>query len=188
MFQGERNTASQRSGLAGAYYNNNSNNSSFSSDDSGSMDLYHQQHNGGNPMNPLSVNTFRAAAAANHGPLTPPDDYDFPIADKTLMASYGVGANPVCYAGSGGLHEVTAWLEIWDYAGGSSFRAFVTEDLVSSSSGQGEDTKSLFVFFDAHVMGRDLKKAYVYNPSTTSYHRKVALLTLKQSGRFDRAR
>jgi len=179
MFQGERNTASQRSGLAGAYYNNNFNNSgSFSSDDSSSMDLYHQQDNGG--MNPLSVNTRAAAAAvaANHSPLTPPDDYDFPIADKTLMAGYGVEANAVRYAGSGGLHEVTAWLEIWDYAGGSSFRAFVTEDLVSSSSGRGEDTKSLFVFFDAHVMGRDLKKAYVYHSTTTSLYLDVSLLTL----------
>lgn len=49
--------------------------------------------------------------------------------------------------------EVEAWLEVWDYAGGASFRAFVAND--------GEE-KSLFVFFDFQgVMGRDLKKAYV---------------------------
>ncbi|KAH6891376.1 ornithine decarboxylase antizyme-domain-containing protein [Thelonectria olida] len=47
--------------------------------------------------------------------------------------------------------NVEAWLEVWDYAGGASFRAFVAND--------GEE-KSLFVFFDAEgVMGRDLKKA-----------------------------
>lgn len=46
-----------------------------------------------------------------------------------------------------------AWMEVWDYAGGASFRAFVADN--------GEE-KSLFVFFDVEgVMGRDLKKAYV---------------------------
>ncbi|PNP77195.1 hypothetical protein FNYG_09495 [Fusarium nygamai] len=48
-------------------------------------------------------------------------------------------------------YNVTAWLEMWDYAGGASFRAFVADD--------GEE-KSLFVFFDIEgVLGRDLKKA-----------------------------
>jgi len=47
--------------------------------------------------------------------------------------------------------EVDAWMEVWDYAGGASFRAFVADD--------GEE-KALFVFFDIQgVMGRDLKKA-----------------------------
>ncbi|RDA85826.1 hypothetical protein CP532_5754 [Ophiocordyceps camponoti-leonardi (nom. inval.)] len=47
--------------------------------------------------------------------------------------------------------HVDAWMEVWDYAGGASFRAFVADD--------GED-KTLFVFFDFQgVMGRDLKKA-----------------------------
>jgi hypothetical protein len=48
-------------------------------------------------------------------------------------------------------YDITAWLEVWDYAGGASFRAFVADD--------GEE-KSLFVFFDIEgVLGRDLKKA-----------------------------
>jgi hypothetical protein len=51
---------------------------------------------------------------------------------------------------SGG--RVDAWLEIWDYAGGNSFRAFVAGDAAD---------KSLFVFFDANVLGRDLKQALV---------------------------
>ncbi|CAM1500776.1 Fc.00g099380.m01.CDS01 [Cosmosporella sp. VM-42] len=46
---------------------------------------------------------------------------------------------------------INAWMEVWDYAGGASFRAFIADD--------GEE-KSLFVFFDIEgVLGRDLKKA-----------------------------
>ena len=44
---------------------------------------------------------------------------------------------------------VDAWLEIWDYAGGCSFRGFV---------GGSGDEKSLFAFFDSAVIGRDLKQ------------------------------
>jgi hypothetical protein len=47
--------------------------------------------------------------------------------------------------------DMDAWLEVWDYAGGASFRAFVAND--------GEE-KTLFVFFDVEgVLGRDLKRA-----------------------------
>lgn len=47
--------------------------------------------------------------------------------------------------------EIDAWMEVWDYAGGASFRAFVAND--------GQE-KSLFVFFDIEgSLGRDLKKA-----------------------------
>ncbi|KAK3191420.1 hypothetical protein K4F52_002631 [Lecanicillium sp. MT-2017a] len=46
---------------------------------------------------------------------------------------------------------VDAWMEVWDYVGGASFRAFMANN--------GEE-KSLFIFFDVEgVMGRDLKKA-----------------------------
>jgi hypothetical protein len=82
-----------------------------------------------------------ASAMGQHGQLTPPDD--FPIADETAMGRRGFGA--------GVRGSVLGWLEIWDYAGGSSFRAFVAED---ASRG----TKSLFVFFDAHSITRELKK------------------------------
>jgi len=47
---------------------------------------------------------------------------------------------------------IDAWLEIWDYTSGCSFRAFV---------GGNDDKKSLFVFFDASVIGRDLKQGSV---------------------------
>jgi hypothetical protein len=43
---------------------------------------------------------------------------------------------------------VNSWLEIWDYAGGCSFRGFV--------AGTGTD-KCLFVFFTSDVVGHDLK-------------------------------
>jgi hypothetical protein len=42
-----------------------------------------------------------------------------------------------------------AWLEVWDYAGGCSFRGFV--------GGNGEK-KSLFAFFDSSVIEKDLKQ------------------------------
>ncbi|ROT41754.1 ornithine decarboxylase antizyme [Sodiomyces alkalinus F11] len=45
---------------------------------------------------------------------------------------------------------VTAWLEIWDFEAGASFRAFVTDD--------GHD-KTLFVFFDGNIVDADLKQA-----------------------------
>jgi len=44
---------------------------------------------------------------------------------------------------------VDAWMEIWDYTSGCSFRAFV--------GGKG-DQKSLFAFFDSSIIGRDLKQ------------------------------
>ena len=45
--------------------------------------------------------------------------------------------------------SIDAWLEIWDYRGGCSFRGFV--------GGHG-DKKSLFVFFDSAVIEKDLKQ------------------------------
>lgn len=47
---------------------------------------------------------------------------------------------------------VSAWLEIWDYRGGCSFRGFV--------GGKGEG-KSLFAFFDSSIIGRDLKQGFM---------------------------
>jgi hypothetical protein len=44
---------------------------------------------------------------------------------------------------------IDAWMEVWDYASGCSFRAFV--------GGKG-DQKSLFAFFNSSVLGRDLKQ------------------------------
>jgi len=71
--------------------------------------------------------------------------------------SIGMGTDPHSPTGSDAYdnyfgnmrHNVDAWLEIWDYAGGCSFRAFV--------GGTGEK-KSIFAFFGSSVIGRDLKQ------------------------------
>ncbi|CAK7567962.1 MAG: hypothetical protein SEPTF4163_005940 [Sporothrix epigloea] len=42
-----------------------------------------------------------------------------------------------------------AWLELWDFVGCGSFRGFLA----------GSDEQSLFAFFDASVLSRDLKRA-----------------------------
>ncbi len=83
----------------------------------------------------MALDRVPASIVGAGGQMTPPDDY--PIGDRNLVGGI---------AGA----DITAWLEIWDYAGGASFRAFVSEDL---------DDKTLFVFFDSSIIGRDLKKA-----------------------------
>ncbi|KAH8879319.1 hypothetical protein GQ53DRAFT_756124 [Thozetella sp. PMI_491] len=94
-------------------------------------------NNLGYGSNGMGASGAPTSVVSAHGQLTPPDD--FPIADKTLMgAPGGVG--------------IGAWLEIWDYAGGASFRAFVSEDI---------EDKTLFVFFDNTIVGQDLKPALV---------------------------
>lgn len=72
---------------------------------------------------------------------TPPPDNQFPdeFHHGAIADSQPQGFN------------AEAWMEVWDYAGGASFRAFVANN--------GEET-SLFVFFEIEgVLGRDLKKA-----------------------------
>ncbi|KAL2193114.1 ornithine decarboxylase antizyme-domain-containing protein [Corynascus similis CBS 632.67] len=125
MLLGERNAALQGSGLA-SVYNDSYNNDSYNHSIS----------------NNASRSDGRAQAVGQHGQLTPPND--FPIGDETLMGRCGFGAQGA----------VLSWLEIWDYAGGSSFRGFVASDA-------RRETRSLFVFFDAHSVTRDLKQALV---------------------------
>lgn len=72
--------------------------------------------------------------------ITPPPS-DYPTPPSSYISTDGYMKPTV---------DVTGWLEFWDYAGGASFRAFVAED---------GDERSLFAFFDAGLMGRDLKKA-----------------------------
>lgn len=82
--------------------------------------------------------------------------------DQTI---HGAGLGTLMYAGLGtppddikmtGTNatippQVTQWLEIYDYASDARFRGFVATD----SYGQ----RSLFVFFEHNVVGKDLKKA-----------------------------
>jgi hypothetical protein len=135
MFLGERNAAMQHSGLA-SVYNTTNTHSNNGNTNNNSMDIdVHMERNDG-----------RAPGVGHHGQLTPPDD--FPVTDETMM---GYPRRDLSVAARGG---ILGWLEIWDDAGGSSFRGFVAHD---ASRG----VKSLFVFFDAHSITRDLKEAYV---------------------------
>jgi len=63
--------------------------------------------------------------------------------------------NPNGEANTGFLRKnsnVHKWLEVWDYVGGARFRGFVS----------GEDeARSLFIFFDEGVIGRDLKHGLI---------------------------
>ena len=52
------------------------------------------------------------------------------------------------YSSNHNAGQVNSWLEIWDYAGGCSFRGFV--------GGTGAE-KCLFVFFASDIVGHDLK-------------------------------
>jgi len=45
---------------------------------------------------------------------------------------------------------VSQWIEVWDYVGGTRFRGFTATDSFGVSA--------LFIFFDANVVGKDLKQ------------------------------
>jgi hypothetical protein len=68
---------------------------------------------------------------------------------NATAGSPGGEANAGLSKGSGDVRE---WLEVWDYVGGARFRGFV---------GGEDEAKSLFIFFDEGVIGRDLKHGYV---------------------------
>jgi hypothetical protein len=79
--------------------------------------------------------------------------------DASIMAPSVMGTNAHSppeesviaynYSGNHKASQVNFWLEVWDYAGGCSFRGFV--------AGTGTE-KCLFAFFDSGVVGRDLKQ------------------------------
>ena len=117
--------------------------------DSRLTDVYHHHQQHQQRQYDRGAGYYDAAAAAAgravvdaYGQLTPPDY--FPIGDHAVMARNAAERR------SAPVGSVGAWLEIWDYAGGNSFRAFLAGD---------REVKSLFVFFDANVLGRDLKQA-----------------------------
>jgi len=75
-------------------------------------------------------------------PTPPPDD--------TFPASFRRGSDVAVRPGTNKGFYVDAWMEVWDFAGGASFRAFVADN--------GRE-RTLFVFFDSEgAMARDLKK------------------------------
>lgn len=89
---------------------------------------------------------------------TPPPDREYGPRDDATMTGADDHYQHMDVAGNVAA-PVVAWLEIWDFAGGASFRAFVTDD--------GQE-KTLFVFFDGYVVDIDLKEAYVLLPFPVS--------------------
>ncbi|OIW23521.1 hypothetical protein CONLIGDRAFT_657717 [Coniochaeta ligniaria NRRL 30616] len=135
-FLGEMDGAARVSRLTDVYYHH---------DQQHSDNHNHNYYNGSGGVGLDGANDAGRAVVDAHGQLTPPDY--FPIGDHAAMAA---ARNAAEKRTSG---SVGAWLEIWDYAGGNSFRAFVAED--------DREVRSLFVFFDANVLGRELKDALV---------------------------
>lgn len=134
-FFGERNGRSSVSGLTGVYQQHDqpaSNIIGTSAD--------HRRPSAGSSAASVDSGYFGSYTSNGHPDrrqqLTPPYD----------------GSEMMCAANSN--VEVTSWMEIWDYQGGASFRAFTVEDYA-----RGERT--LFTFFDAGVVGHDLKDALV---------------------------
>ncbi|OAA65890.1 ornithine decarboxylase antizyme [Niveomyces insectorum RCEF 264] len=123
VFLGERGTASNGSSLASVYYNNNNHDN----------DNKYGISNGQLCTPPDEQGNF--AVELRRTPSNATDATDATMDDRAVQP-YAVP---------------TAWLELWDYAGGASFRAVLVEDVAGD--------KSLFAFFDAGLLGRDLKQA-----------------------------
>lgn len=147
VFHGERIAVNHVSGLTGVYHHHHqpSNRSRHHQQDAEESDT------GSSVTSSIDSGYFGSYTGDSHRhrpsvqqqqQLTPPYDA---FVERLCGNGPCDSNNPV---------EVTAWMEIWDYQGGASFLAFVAEDLAS-----GE--KSLFTFFDAGIVGRDLKKALV---------------------------
>jgi len=79
--------------------------------------------------------------AASNGSIVMGANAHSPPSDGDAYDSY--------FANGSKSNQIDAWIEVWDYISGCSFRAFV--------GGNGEN-KSLFVFFDQPVVGHDLKQ------------------------------
>jgi hypothetical protein len=80
--------------------------------------------------------------AANNGSIVMGTDVHSPPDES-------VGAYNSYFPNGKARQAMDAWVEVWDYSSGCSFRAFV--------GGNGEN-KSLFAFFDSAVIGSDLKQ------------------------------
>lgn len=131
VFHGERNSARNGSGLTGVYQQQPS-----------SPSNRHHSHSSNSQQQEVELDAARSVASIDSGYF---GSHAGDSPTGSLCVDAPCGQNPV---------EVTEWMEIWDYQGGASFRAFVAEDAAS-----GE--RSLLTFFGAGVVGRDLKKALV---------------------------
>ncbi|KAK7744540.1 hypothetical protein SLS53_003425 [Cytospora paraplurivora] len=139
VFYGERNGHTAVSGLTGVYQHqyqtNSSNGSHLPHHDSGS--------DAGSSLHSVDSGYFGSYSSTNNHHHQAVDYRRTSAQDEKHVDSR-----------VNGTVEATQWLEIWDYQGANSFCAFVAEDFALNE-------KALFVFFDAGVIGRDLKKSLV---------------------------
>lgn len=135
VFHGERNSVRHDSGLAGVYQHQEQ---LSNRDHSRSSRQQDEEFDTGSSVTSIDSGYFGSYSGDSHArPVDSPA--------SSVCVDGPCDSNPI---------EVTEWMEIWDYQGGASFRAFVAEDVAS-----GE--RALFTFFDAGIVGRDLKKALV---------------------------
>ncbi|KAK7722554.1 hypothetical protein SLS64_001091 [Diaporthe eres] len=130
---------------------------------SGLTGVYQQQDHPANNSISTSANHRRPSAASYTGSSAASVDSGYfgsytsngqPDRRQQLTPPYD-GSEVMCNSGrANGNIEATSWMEIWDYQGGASFRAFTVEDYA-------RDERTLFTFFDAGVVGHDLKDALV---------------------------
>lgn len=83
---------------------------------------------------------------------TAPNALPSPEPDDLVLRSHHGGRK-------GGV--ISEWFEVWDYAGGTRFRGFI-----SDRSWAKDVSRAMFVFFDSEVIGRDLRKGQVNLPSS----------------------
>ena len=87
-------------------------------------------------------------AAGNGSCLMGVDSLPTPPEDRYLQVP-GMGGHQQYKGGAATTTSVSAWAEVWDYVGGTSYRAFAAEK-------DGE--KTLFAFFDSTVVDMELKQ------------------------------
>ncbi|CAK7200096.1 hypothetical protein SEUCBS139899_002785 [Sporothrix eucalyptigena] len=132
VFLGERNMVSTGSSLTGVY------------------DVVHDNdHIDDDGTPPAEDDYLRRIPSASDG-SSYRGSFSSSVAGSLGAASYMTAASSVA-APYSAYSVPSAWLELWDFAGAASFRGFLAED---PAGGQ-----SLFAFFDAHVLHRDLKRA-----------------------------
>ena len=162
-FYGERNAVAPGSGLTGARTTTTRRSRDNKDNASGLVNGVY---------NPSSMEAFYGDAML---PNTPPDnDNDFAGGESDLVAGGGSGGRSFDSGvdlsadglepprttssgrGGGGVRgEIAAWLEFWDYSGGTGFRGFVGRP-------RGQEESTLFLFFTQELVGMELKQAYVF--------------------------
>ncbi|CAK7241231.1 MAG: hypothetical protein STHCBS139747_002691 [Sporothrix thermara] len=167
VFLGERNTVRRGSSLTGVYNNNDDvsgviygdddyDNDATPPDDNNSDYYYHQRRRSSVSM-ASSVSEdgrSRSSFSSSLGPGSLGARSYMTTVSSAPSVSVAAPASAPAFA------RPVAWLELWDFVGCGSFRGFLAEDpLAPGGAGTGEQQPSLFAFFDASVLSRDLKRA-----------------------------